>query len=106
MVSLKWIEFFGETDPIEYFSEAQQSMFDSIDLHEPGFSFALDSIEEQYGSLKATQVNWSGQNGVKYETEIDLVKCDSIGHLKLANSFTEARRGKNEFLCPETKDNL
>ena len=23
MISLKWIEFFGETDPIAYFSETQ-----------------------------------------------------------------------------------
>ena len=68
--------------------------------------FAVDDIEKQYGSLKATQVNWSGENGTKSETDVDLVKCDSIGQLKLLNSFSEARSGKHEFLCLDNKANV
>ena len=32
LVGLKFTEFFGETDPIQYFSETHQNMQDTIDL--------------------------------------------------------------------------
>ena len=41
MLTLKFIEFFGETDPIEYFSETKQDMNQMITLSEIGFSFAV-----------------------------------------------------------------
>ena len=85
VVSLKWVEFFGETDPIEYFSEGKQSMLEPINMSELGFIFAIDSIDERLGTIKVTHVDWSGTDGVKNETEIELVKCDTIGQMELSN---------------------
>lgn len=107
VVSLKWVEFFGETDPIEYFSEAQQSMLDPIDLNELGFSFAIDSLEERFGTIQVTQVNWSVENGVKYENEITLEKCDAISSVQLTNQFTMARNPERmDYLCPDSQSKM
>ena len=70
MVSLKWTEFFGETDPLAYFSETRQSMEYPINLTELGFTFAVDNLEASIGQIEATQVHWSGKDGVKRETVI------------------------------------
>ena len=60
MVGLKWTEFFGETDPVEYFSETRQSMKEPINLAEIGFSFAIENLEANLGQIEATQTHWSG----------------------------------------------
>ena len=52
MISLKFVEFFGEVDPISYFLESRQDMDEIIDFTEIGFSFAIETIEEEYGSIE------------------------------------------------------
>ena len=68
MVALKWTEFFGDIDPVEYFSEAKQSMDEAIDLNSIGFTFAVEQLEANIGHIEASQVHWSGHSGVKQET--------------------------------------
>ena len=51
VVSLKWIEFFGETDPIEHFSEAGQDLDQQIDLQSLGFTFAVDNLDAKIGTV-------------------------------------------------------
>ena len=60
MVSFKWIEFFGETDSIEYFSESRQDMNERINFQTLGFSFAIDYLEPRIGKIEAAQVSWNG----------------------------------------------
>ena len=104
MVSLKMIEFFGVTDPIEYFSETPQSMQEIIDLKKIGFSFAVESIEKELGEVVVNQYRWSGLTGEKVVTPILMEPCDSLQPLgiPLKNKFTEARSGKRSesYLCP------
>ena len=70
MVTLKWTEFFGETDPVNYFSETRQSMEHPIDLTKLGFSFAVENLDANFGVIEASQIHWSGIDGVKHETRI------------------------------------
>ena len=63
MISLKFIEFFDETDPIEQLSEAIQSLDEVIDLTSNGFSFAVENIDERIGKIQAYQVKWDVYNG-------------------------------------------
>ena len=65
MVSVKCIEFFGETDGIDHFSETYQSINESIDLMKLGFSFAVENVDQTMGKLEAFQVRWSGIDGSK-----------------------------------------
>ena len=44
LMGLKFTEFFGETDTIHYFSETRQSMQESIELSQLGFSFAVQDL--------------------------------------------------------------
>ena len=60
VVCFKWIEFVGETDSIEYFSEARQDMNERIDFQSLGFSFAIDNLEPRFGKIEAAQVSWNG----------------------------------------------
>ena len=53
MVSVRFIEFFGETDGIEHFSERYQSIDEPIDLKELGFSFAVENVDQTVGKLEA-----------------------------------------------------
>ena len=78
MVSLKMIEFFGVTDPIEYFSETPQNMQEIIDLKANGFSFAVESIEKELGEILVDQIDWNGLTGDKIVTPILMEPCDSL----------------------------
>ena len=79
MISFKWIEFFGETDSIEYLSEPRQDMNERIDFESLGFSFAIDKLEPRFGKIEATQVSWNGINSAKKkEQPIDLKLCDAL----------------------------
>ena len=93
MVSLKWIEFFGETDPIEYFSEARQNIDDLIDLNSMGFTFAVENIDAKYGRVEVSHMTWSGLDGVKTTQKIDMIDCDSLQpfNLPLSNEYHKAR---------------
>ena len=97
MFSLKLIEFFGETDPIEYFSETPQSMDQTIDLKDIGFSFAIESIEKELGEVVVHQISWSGLTGDKAITPILMEPCESLQPLDipLVNKFSEVR-GKSK----------
>ena len=105
MVSFKWIEFFGETDSIEYLSEPRQDMNERIDFQSLGFSFAIDNLEPRFGKIEATQVSWSGINSAeKKKQPIDLKLCDALQpqNLPLANEYSLARsQDAPTFLCPD-----
>ena len=75
MVALKFTEFFGETDPIQYFSENQQDKGEMIDLKEIGFTFAVEPIGEEFGKIEAHQIHWSGIDGIKKSTDIKMEPC-------------------------------
>ena len=105
---LKMIEFFGETDPIEYYSKMRQSMDEHIDLNKLDFTFAVESIDKRIGRIEVVQIDWSGVDGIKRETPIDLVSCEELlpYGLDLTNEWTKARvASKNwtepSFLCPD-----
>ena len=87
MVSLKWIEFFGETDPIAYFSETRQDMDQKIDLQKLNFSFAVDNLDARIGTVEVTQISWNGLDGKKIYTPVNLVSCDTLQpfHIPLSN---------------------
>ena len=68
LIGLKFTEFFGETDPITYFSETRQDVQHRLNLSSLGFSFALENVDADLGTLEAHQVHWSGSDGVKIET--------------------------------------
>ena len=51
MTSLKFVEFFDETDPIEYFALKGQDQTVPIDLTAIGFTFAVEAIDEKIGSI-------------------------------------------------------
>ena len=51
MASLKFVEFFDETDPIEYFALKGQDQTVPIDLTAIGFTFAVEAIDEKIGSI-------------------------------------------------------
>ena len=53
MTSLKFVEFFGDTDPIEYFILAKQDIGEPIDLTDLGFTFAVEDIHESIGWVEA-----------------------------------------------------
>ena len=53
-------------------------MQDKISLTEIGFTFAVDNIKASYGHYEVVQVHWSGKNGKKTQTPIELVLCDSL----------------------------
>ena len=48
------MEFVGGMDPIEYFSVQNQSQDDMIDLQEIGFTFAVEQIGPEVGTIKAS----------------------------------------------------
>lgn len=52
LISLKFVEFFGETDQIEYMSVTGQGMDEVIDLTRLKFSFAIEALEERFGTLQ------------------------------------------------------
>ena len=105
VVSFKWIEFFGETDSIEYFSESRQDMNERIDFQSLGFSFAIDSLEPRLGKIEATQVSWSGIGSAeKKEQPIDLKFYDALQpqNLPLTNEYSRARsQNTPAYLCPD-----
>ena len=105
MVSFKWIEFFGETDSIEYLSEPRQDMNERIDFQSLGFSFAIDNLEPRFGKIEATQVSWSGTNSAeRKEQPIDLKFCDALEpqNLQLTNEYSQARsQDPRTYLCPD-----
>ena len=53
MIALKFTEFHVETDSIQYLSETRQNVGEIIDLGNIGFSFAIEAISEDYGSIEA-----------------------------------------------------
>ena len=53
MVGIRFIEFFGETDGIEHFSERYQSLNESIELMDLGFSFAVENVDQTMGKIEA-----------------------------------------------------
>ena len=89
----KLIEFWDETDPIEYFSETRQGFDLPINLNELGFTFAVESIEARIGRIEAVQVRWDGLDGIKHNNQIKLVSCDELAPwgLPLTNEYTSAR---------------
>ena len=87
-------------------------MDEPINLTEIGFSFAVENLEANIGLIEASQVHWSGISGVKQQTKIELVPCDTLEPwgLQLASSYSQARdnskAGKASFLCPATGSEL
>ena len=114
MVALKFTEFFGETDPIEYFSETQQDMQEMIGLGEINFSFAVEAIDKEFGNLEVHQIHWSGIDGLKTFTEIEMEPCTTIFGMDLPsnNVYSQVRRREqdsnkdqnatNAFICPSS----
>ena len=49
-----------------------------IDLQSIGFSFAVDNLDPRIGKIEAFQVTWSGVDGAKKATPINLISCDSL----------------------------
>ena len=42
-----------------------QDMEEKIDLRESGFKFAIQTIEEEIGTIEAYHVDWNGVTGAK-----------------------------------------
>ena len=63
ILGIKLIEFFGETDPIAYFSETRQSMDEPINLNDLGFTFAVENIEPTIGYIEAYQYHLDSSDG-------------------------------------------
>ena len=110
---LRLTEFFGETDPIEYFSQTRQSMDERIDLNKLGFTFAVENIEARIGRIEVSQVDWDGTDGIKRSTPIELVNCEELSPwgLPLTNSYTQARIASKgwdapSFLCPDQSEEM
>ena len=53
LVGLKLTEFFGETDPIHYFSETRQNLDNAIELSQLGFTFAVEEFPADVGKVEA-----------------------------------------------------
>ena len=53
---LKFIEFFGSTDDIEYVAIKGRDMTESIDLKSLSFNFAVEELDPKYGTIEAYQV--------------------------------------------------
>ena len=105
VLTLRLVEFFAETDPIEYFSETSQDLLEEINLREIGFSFAIEQIEEEFGSIEVHRIDWSGIDGSKKKTKIIMEECEILrgSELSIANEFSMMRSGNtanNTFLCP------
>ena len=93
IAGLKLTEFFGEIDPIKYVSETRQSMEDKLDLKELGFTFAVENIQPEIGRIELVQIDWDGKDGMKHETQIELIPCDELSPygLHVTNEFTRRR---------------
>ena len=79
LVGIKMNEFFGMTDPDQYFTETYQSLQEPIELTELGFSFAIENIPVSLDAIvELHQVEWDGLSGVKIETQISLEACESF----------------------------
>ena len=80
-----------------------------IDLQEIGFTFAVEQIGPEVGTIKASQIDWSGIDGQRVETDVELEACDILGpqELSLNNEFTRARiREDTEYLCPTKESQM
>ena len=87
---LRFIEFVGALDPVEYFSLQGQDLDEEIDLREIGFEFAVEQISPEYGYIQASQVNWSGSDGKQRLQEIKLEPCETLGPERqvLSNAYS------------------
>ena len=86
---------------------AKQSHDQVMDLENLGFSFAVEKIDPTLGRIEAKQVRWSGLDGKKRETPIELESCTKMANakdLQFESSFSAMRdsmRGtKKDYLCP------
>ena len=105
LTSFKLVEFFGETDPIEYMTIAKQSMEENLDLESLGFAFAIENLDAAYGRVVVEQVSWSGTDGEKSETELKMGLCTNLvvlnQQLPVNTEFSTVRNDQNaEYLCP------
>ena len=48
---MRLVEFFGDMDPIEYFSLRAQGQDEVIKLDEIGFTFAVEDLVPEIGSI-------------------------------------------------------
>ena len=98
LVVIKMNEFFGMTDPDQYFTETHQSFEEPIGLTELGFSFVVENVPSSYRSsdedeemvVELHQVEWNGQTGVKTETQLSLEPCQSP-NTELINEYAQTR---------------
>ena len=82
-----------------------------IKLDELGFTFAVEDISPQIGTVRTFQVDWDGYSGQKTETEIQMEPCESLGEtgLQLVNEFSKARDGEltsPKYLCPSPESSM
>ena len=77
-----------------------------IKLDEIGFTFAVEDLPPEVGSIRTFQIDWDGYSGLKIENEIEMEPCDTLGlitRLSITNEFSRARDGDRsgrQFLCP------
>ena len=93
LMSLKFVEFFGEHDSILYLNSSGQSADALMDLQELNFSLAIEELEPRFGTLELSHVDWSGEDGIKSETPISLQPCETLNTADLSfdNSYVQAR---------------
>ena len=83
-------------------------MGDVINLEEIGFSFAVETIQEEYASIETYLVNWSGETGEKEKTRIEMVPCTALQSIDLpiVSQYSAIRGGVSSlddtrYICPD-----
>ena len=73
----------------------------------------MQNLRPDLGRIQANQVKWSGINGLKTKSPIDLVECDSltIGKTEqtFANEYSNVRdsdKPDTTYLCPDQSSNM
>ena len=84
-----------------------------IDLQEIGFSFAIETVQEERLNFEVTKVDWNGKDGQKVKTKIEMIPCSAILGLDLpiVTEYSAKRSGirnldENLFICPEPSQEL
>ena len=58
----------------------------------------MEAIDEAYGTLEVKKIDWSGIDGVKISTEIEMEPCDNlkVNELTITTAYSRKRLGLSE----------
>ena len=113
LVVVQTMELLGRTEP-ELNMVESESDYGFIDLHDLGFTFAMEKIDKRIGKIEVVHVKYDVE-GKLPEKEIQMVDCASLlqggdprnrmtgyVHNKAFNPYRAHARLQQDFLCPNT----